>query len=122
MSGEYASPEWVDIPNLTIKFDIAEGQPDSYGWSVSGAIPLMELIGYVGKVQRQLQEVGKERWEEIAERILVIQWFAEHKKFGWYTHPDTPVNAMCGMLEMLKQTLGHDYQSQAEHAGGGEES
>lgn len=105
----YAEPDKPDISSLVVTFSLehrGDGRSsDQYDWKVTGAMPMMELIGYVGKVQRGLQDPQQCRLADCTERVLVIQWFKDHRRFGWYTHKDTPVDAMCGMLEMVKQTL-----------------
>ena len=105
----YTETVLEDTPCLTVTFTIsAEGQPQ-YGFSLKGGLPLMDLIGYIGKVQRCLDETPSWKFcqggHECDVQAVVIAWYPAAKKFDWYAHVDVPNDAMCGMLEMIKSTL-----------------
>ncbi len=91
-----------DTPRLAIYFE--RGAEVSFSFKLQGGCPMHDLIGYIGKVQAALHDTAVWQYRQCAEQALVIAWFAACSKFEWYAHIDTPKDAMCGMLEIIKQT------------------
>jgi hypothetical protein len=109
-----------DTPRLVVQFQ-RDGDQENYQWGMVGAMPLLSLIGYVGRVQVAFANL--DNYFECDESALVI---AYHKDglvsmrgydgvetprhihggdFSWYVHPDIPTDSLCGFLELVKTAL-----------------
>ena len=69
---------------------------------------VMHLISTIGAFQTAavvVAESDRNVIHECPEQAVVFAWDAKTKTFDWYMHPSTPVQALCGMLEMVKSML-----------------
>ncbi len=97
-----------DTPRLTVAFRAKEGGGLDLGFKMTPGLSFMDLVGYIGKVQAALYTTAKYQlitFHECPDQALVIAYYPAAKRFDWYAHIDTPMDAMCGMLEIIKQTL-----------------
>lgn len=90
-----------DTPRLVVMFK-RDGENEMFQWGMVGAMPLITLIGYITRVQGELQFRNPEPCNQLA---LAIVWDQEDREFSWFVHPDIPVNSLIGMLETVKVTL-----------------
>lgn len=103
---------------LTVEFEVRAGK-EQYGWNVTGSIPILSLIGFLGRVQRELQTLDypSRALRNGPDGGLVVIWDAERRQFEWFIG-NIMVDSLCGMLEIIKaivvaQQAAHMVQAQA---------
>jgi hypothetical protein len=100
-----------DTPRLVVLFKEENGK-EMYQWGIVGAVPLMRLIGYIGRVQVTLltSRLDDESLDLHPSRYCepsacVVVWRGEMRAFDWFVHPDIPPDSLAGMLETVKAAL-----------------
>lgn len=73
---------------------------DQYPWSVQGAMPITQLVGYITRVQAELAFRSPESCDEVA---CIIDYTAG--LMTWCVHDSIPVDALVGALELVKAML-----------------
>lgn len=91
-----------DTPRMVVMFQ-RDGANERFQWGLVGSLPLLSLIGYIGRVQSGLTSGNYLR--DCPESALVIAWDPSNKSFYWFVHPEIPTDSLCGMLEAIKAVL-----------------
>lgn len=91
-------------PRLVVLFHQEPGGNEQFKWGIAGTMPVANLIGAITIVQTLLVS-GEWVPETDDQQALVITWDAEPRRFSFYMHPNTPTEAMAGMLEVIKAML-----------------
>ncbi len=99
MTGMKFSDIKQDTPRLVVRFQ-RRGKEQLFEWGVVGAVPLLTLIGAVGRVQGEL---AFKAGEECPDSALCVAFFEGGS--AWFVHQDIPTDALLGMLEVIKATL-----------------
>lgn len=103
-----------DTPRMVVAFQ-RDGDKELYRWGVVGTMPVLSLVGCIGRVQA---EIGGSRYpsvgRECPESALVVIWDEAEKKFDWFLHPSIPLDSLLGMLEIVKATLVATHMAHAE--------
>ena len=94
----YADTVHHDTPRLVVMFK-QDGLQEQYQWGIVGIMPILSLIGYIGRVQQALIYGGS---PDCPESALVIAYDTEIQTFDYFVHPDIPVNSLIGMLDVVK--------------------
>ena len=108
-------------PRLVVEFEPASDGKHRLTWGVIGNLPIMSLIGFMERVQRDLLFfVGP----SCDAPMLVIIWTGpatdgRDSEFTWFVNPMIPVDALVGMLEAIKTTI---VLSQINQMGPGKQS
>lgn len=92
----------ADTPRLVVEFERGADGTEQFKWGIVGSLPRLTLIGYVGRVQAELQFRCALSCPQMA---LVIAWDDRRRAFSYFVHPDVPVDSLVGMLEVAKQSL-----------------
>lgn len=96
----------TDPTRLVVLFRIMEDGSEQFQWGVVGSMPLLSLIGYIGRVQADLvngawsPECGGD-----PDQALVVAWDEADRSLTHFTHPDVPAYPLAGMLETIKSML-----------------
>lgn len=90
---------------LVVQCGVAPDGSEQFMWGTVGkAIPILSVIGYIGRVQYELQSA--EIWvPKCPIKALVIAWNDENKELSCYVDHSINVDALSGMLEVIKTTL-----------------
>ncbi len=94
-----------DTPRLVVMYNSPGAGQEQYQWGVVGAMPLLTLIGFIGRVQSDLRYALEDDDTECEQMALVIAWNAEKFQFRYFVHQDIPVDSLVGMLETIKAAL-----------------
>ncbi len=100
-----------DTPRLVVMFKRPAPGQEQYQWGMVGRIPLLSLIGHLGRVQAELAllEPGDPRFD-IPESALCLAFVRGSQQpedwcFQWWVHQDIPRDSLAGMLETIKAAL-----------------
>lgn len=93
-----------DTPRLVVTYRKEHGNQDRFEWGIAGEVPILTLVGYVGRVQSDLINQLDEERKDCPESALVVA-VDEAGEFDWYVHRDIPVDPLVGMLEVIKAVL-----------------
>ena len=109
-----------DTPRMVVAFQ-CNGDKEMYRWGIVGTMPVLSLIGYIGRVQAELDRTCGQyppARRECPEPALVVTWDDAQKQFDWFVHPSVPLDSLLGMLEIVKTALvaTHMAHAQAGHA------
>jgi hypothetical protein len=92
-----------DTPRLVVMFHRNPDGSEHFQWGIVGSMPILTLIGAVGRVQIELEAVKLE--SPCSQLALVIAWDDVECEVHYFTHPDIPTDPLCGMLETIKAAL-----------------
>ncbi len=92
-------------PRLVVQFQRGRDGGEQFQWGVVGAIPILTLIGYIGRVQADLVVDAWIPECDTSPPSLVVAWDARDRTLSHYVHPDVPTDPLGGMLETIKQML-----------------
>lgn len=87
---------------VTVKY--AKGptrEQDQYQWAINGRMPISKLVGFIVRVENELQFRDPEPCDEVA--LVITQ--SPDGELEWFTDKTIPVDELVGSLEMLKATL-----------------
>lgn len=94
-----------DPPRFAVVMARNADGSEGYQWAVRGAIPVLNLVGAIGKVQAELQAGQWMPESEFEHPALVMVYNREDGDFATFLHPDIPVMSLCGMLEVIKALI-----------------
>lgn len=80
----------------------AKPELDSYSYGVVGNIPVMQLIGYIVRVQAELAFRSPEACDG---GLCIINYDPTIGLLTWAVDSCIPVDQLVGMLELIKSTL-----------------
>lgn len=90
-------------PHLIVRFVLDTSGKEAYSFGLTGGVPMVQLIGYIGRVQTELLlGMGGGSCEE---PHLLIEWNAELGTFSWVVGPCKSVDGLNGMLELIRFRL-----------------
>lgn len=90
-------------PRLAIIFQRDDNGQEQFQWGVTGAIPLLSLIGAVSRITYRLSSGG---WvPSCEERALIIAYDEPKKLMHFFLNKDIPTDPLIGMLEAIKSVL-----------------
>lgn len=91
-----------NAPRLVIEFRYDANGVEQFNFGVVGQIPLLSLIGAITCVQ---SELFFRSGNDCPMQALVIAYDPVNHEFEWFKHPDTPLEPIAGMLEVMKNGL-----------------
>lgn len=110
--GKFEETVRPETPRLVVKFQRGPDGGERFEWGTVGQIPIVTLVGCVARVQSALHcsQLSSGALDLCSDRLcpeqaVVIVWDGAARRLDWFAHFDTPVDAMCGMLEIVKTTL-----------------
>lgn len=92
-------------PRLVVMFRRDESGQEQYQWGVVGNIPILSLIGYLGKVENDLTAGTWIPDCDNEQPALVVVWDQSDNSLSHYVHPDIPAWGLAGMVEVIRQIL-----------------
>ena len=98
-------------PRLVVQFRYNDKGEQEYQWGIVGTIPVMSLIGAVGRAQHRILDADMGHEEEIdledsnGIHSFVLVWREHVSLYRIYMHRDIPTNSLVGMLETIKCVL-----------------
>jgi hypothetical protein len=75
-----------------------KGGTDRFQWGLLGDLPVLTLVGYITRVQADLQFRSPEPCDAMGMVVLTGPW-------RYFVNPGIPVDPLVGMLETIKAAL-----------------
>ena len=76
---------------------------DQFQWGVRGGMPILQFVGYITRVQSELQFRNPDECDD-DNTMLVIAYNPTTGKMSWFVSPKIPVDALVGNLELIKSS------------------
>lgn len=109
----YAETVSSNPPRMVVMFRRAQDGAEQYEWGVIGSMPILTLIGYIGRIQTELVNGG---WiPECDNPVPALVIAFDGRELSHFVHPDIPTDSLAGMLEVIKSMLVGSRMGQ--HAG-----
>ena len=90
-------------PHVFVKYTRGESKDlDQYGYGVVGSIPIGQLVGFIVRVQAELAFRNPEPCDD---GLCVIAFDPATFKLSWFVDSKIPVDALVGILELIKCQL-----------------
>lgn len=99
----YAEARRRNLPHVFVKYERADSKiKDRYSYGIVGQMPVVDLIGYIIRVQAELAFRDPEPCDDCA---CVIVFDPGTHTMQWFVDKSIPVDALVGTLELIKFML-----------------
>jgi len=100
---KFADTVKQDTPRLAVLFRRSAPDQEQFQWGIVGRMPILGLIGYLTKIQQELDDPWT---DQLADEVaFVVVWHERDNQFEYFTHYDIPKDSLIGMLEVVKMAL-----------------